>query len=549
MDYLVTGTGSTGRDGRTEPADAVAGEAALVQLLSSAPPQATALVVDMLRTGNRNAQLALAQKLATAQTGEPEHITTTTGEQPEAITCAPCSTPNSIRTGLVYDKVMMDHRDPSDKDSGSPHPERPERISSIYERLLETGLAQRCVRVPSRLATKAELETVHSSAHVNTVFQIGDMDASSRQSLADGWNSVFLSKGSTKASLLAAGSVTELVMRVVRGELDNGVAVVRPPGHHAECGCAMGFSLFGNVAVAARAARAAGVKRVLIVDWDVHHGNGTQQMFEDDPSVLYFSLHRHDQGFFYPGGDYGGVHSTGSGAGLGYSLNVPWDIGNALDIEAASAGPGDAEYVAAFTQVLLPVAQDFAPELVIVSAGFDAAAGDPLGGCKVSPAGYGCMTSLLLGLARGKLVLALEGGYNLASISHSMEACTAALLGDPPSVALGEGVDGSAQPLVLGGIEPEGALTAEGFVQTIRKARSVAARYWPTLARMDGAALDMTAIKQRIFAIYAARRPEKLDCVSGMLEKYVGREYEMCMKCVHARPPSKPPAMLLYLSD
>jgi acetoin utilization deacetylase AcuC-like enzyme/deoxyinosine 3'endonuclease (endonuclease V) len=456
----------------------------------------------------------------------PEVEVNTEAEQrPEVTACAPCSTPALSRTGLVYDPAMMDHRDPSDSES-STHPECPERISTIYQRLDETGLAQRCVRVPSRRATKAELETVHSSAHVDTVMQIGGMDASSRQSLARGWNSVFLSEGSTEASLLAAGSVTELVMRVVRGELDNGVAVVRPPGHHAECGCAMGFSLFGNVAVAARAARAAGVERVLIVDWDVHHGNGTQRMFENDPSVLYFSLHRHDQGRFYPGSDYGGVESTGVGAGVGYSLNVPWDV------KSARVGPGDAEYAAAFTQVLLPVAQDFNPELVLVSAGFDAAAGDPLGGCEISPAGFGYMTALLLGLARGKLVLALEGGYNLSSISHSMEACTAALLGDPPSAPLGEGVDGSAEPLILGGGENGNALAAECFAQTIREARSVATRYWPTVARLDGVALDVDAIKQRITAIYAVRCPEKLKGVDKLLKKYAGREYELCIKCV-----------------
>ena len=453
-----------------------------------------------------------------------------TGEQEQAIDgCQPCSRQGegASRTGLVYDPVMMNHRDPSDTESNS-HPERPERISRIYERLQESGLAQRCVAVQSRKATKEELETVHSSAHVDTVLQVAGMDASARGTLASGWNSVFLSEGSTVASLLAAGSVTELVMKVVRGELDNGVAVVRPPGHHAECGCAMGFSLFGNVAVAARASRAAGVKRVLIVDWDVHHGNGTQRMFEDDPSVLYFSLHRHDSGRFYPGGDYGGVESTGVGAGAGYSINVPWDV------KAARVGPGDAEYAAAFTQVLLPVATDFAPELVLVSAGFDAAAGDPLGGCEISPAGYGYMTSLLLGLAKGKLVLALEGGYNLTSISHSMEACTAALLGDPPSAPLGEGNDGTgaAGPLILGGGEGGNALAAECFAQTIREARSVASQFWPTLARLDGVALETEPITARITAIYAARCPQKLKGLSKLLKKYAGREHELCIKCV-----------------
>ena len=289
---------------------------------------------------------------------------------PDEAVCAPCnvgasSLRGSVRTGLVYDPKMMEHQDPTDNDR-SQHPEQPARISRIFEYLCEKGLQQRCVTVPSRKATAAELQTVHEPAHVDTILKVEGMKYHDRNDLAGTYNSVFLNEGSTEASLLAAGSVTELVMRVVKGELNNGVAVVRPPGHHAECGCAMGFSLFGNVAVAARAARAAGVKRVLIVDWDVHHGNGTQRMFEDDPSVLYFSVHRHDKGRFYPGGDYGGVDSAGIGAGTGYSVNVPWDL------KAARVGPGDAEFIACFTQILLPIATDFAPELVIVSAGFGA---------------------------------------------------------------------------------------------------------------------------------------------------------------------------------
>jgi len=216
------------------------------------------------------------------------------------------------------------------------------------------------------------------------------------------------------------GSVVELATRVVTGELSNALAVVRPPGHHCEARQAMGFCILNNVAVAAAVARARlGVQRVLVVDWDVHHGNGIQHIFEEDGSVLYASLHRYGHGF-YPGT--GGAHAVGEGAGRGFSLNIPW----------SSSGYGDAEYAAAFERLLMPVAREFAPELVLVAAGFDAAARDPLGGMEVSPAGYAYMTAQLRSLAAGRLVVALEGGYNLRSISSSAAAVMRVLLGDDP---------------------------------------------------------------------------------------------------------------------
>ena len=182
----------------------------------------------------------------------------------------------------------------------------------------------------------------------------------------------------------------------------------------------MGFCLYNNVAVAARAVQAAGAaRRVLIVDWDLHHGNGTQHTFREDPSVLYFSTHQFP---FYPGT--GAVDEIGAGAGRGFTVNVPWP-----------GGMGDAEYLAAFDRVLLPIARDFAPDLTLVSAGFDAAEGDPLGSMRLSPAGYAAMTSRLLTLSNGRVVLALEGGYNLDAISRSAAACLRVLLGEKPPAA------------------------------------------------------------------------------------------------------------------
>ena len=234
-------------------------------------------------------------------------------------------------TGLVYDEHMLDHH------AGGSHAEQPARISSIYDELQRSGLAGRCTRVDSRVATEEELSAVHTQAHVDAMLGLRGMGQEQLLQKAKLFNSVFLSPGSATAALHAAGSVTELTEAVVRGELRNGVAVVRPPGHHAECACAMGFCLFGNVGVAARAARRRGVGRVLIVDWDVHHGNGTQQQFADDPTVLYCSVHRHDHGKFYPSAITGGgdVTDVGVGAGVGYSVNIPWQ----------SKGAGDLAYV------------------------------------------------------------------------------------------------------------------------------------------------------------------------------------------------------------
>ena len=178
------------------------------------------------------------------------------------------------------------------------------------------------------------------------------------------------------AAALSAGSVIEVVQRVARGELTNAVANVRPPGHHAERATAMGFCFFNNVAVAAKMAqRNPQIRKVLILDWDIHHGNATENQFLDDPNVLYISLHRYEGGQFYPGT--GAPTVVGEGRGAGRNINIGWPHG----------GVGDVEYLAAFWHVIMPIATSFAPDLVLVSAGFDSALGDPLGGCCVSPAG------------------------------------------------------------------------------------------------------------------------------------------------------------------
>lgn len=308
-----------------------------------------------------------------------------------------------MTTGLVDDDAFLLHSAPYD------HPEHPGRLSAIRGRLDRENLTPRFRRVEAREATREELLAVHTAEHV------GRVAATAAVPFAQLDADTYTCADSARAARLAAGGLVDLTRAVVAGELSNGLALLRPPGHHAEADRAMGFCLFNNVAVAVEAARRAGVRRVLVVDWDLHHGNGTQHSFEEDPDVLYFSTHQFP---FYPGT--GAIGEVGRGDGRGRTVNVPWP-----------AGMGDAEYLAAFDRVLLPIARAFEPELVLVSCGFDAAAGDLLGGMRLSAAGYAALTGRVLSLAGGRAVLALEGGYNLEAIAAAAAACARVLLGNP----------------------------------------------------------------------------------------------------------------------
>jgi len=307
-----------------------------------------------------------------------------------------------VTTGLVHDETFLLHQAPYD------HPEHPGRLSAIWRRLAAEGLAARCRAVPARGATREELLAVHTEDHVERI------EATAFSDFVQLDPDTYTSRRSAEAARLAAGGLVDLTLEVLSGSLANGFALLRPPGHHAEDDRAMGFCLFNNVAVAARAARRAGARRVAIVDWDLHHGNGTQHTFEEEPDILYFSTHQYP---FYPGT--GGIREVGRGAGRGRTVNVPWP-----------AGMGDAEYLAAFDRVLLPIARAFEPDLVLVSCGFDAAEGDLLGGMRLSAAGYAAMTAKVASLAGGRVVLALEGGYNLNAIAAAAAACTRVLLGE-----------------------------------------------------------------------------------------------------------------------
>ncbi|GAN04554.1 conserved hypothetical protein [Mucor ambiguus] len=326
-----------------------------------------------------------------------------------------------LKTGFVYDTAMSYHATPDDTEI---HPEDPRRIFKIFNIMERHGLLTECKRIKSRRATKHEILLVHNIKHYRTLRNTSDLKTRIEyMNMEKDYDSIYLNSNSFESGLYAVGSLCNLVEAVVRNEIKNAFAIIRPPGHHAESDVPMGFCLFNNVAIATRHCMTKlNVKKTLIVDWDIHFGNGTQSIFSDDPNVLYISLHRYEDGSFYPSDLKGCASYTGHNKGAGKTVNIPWPC----------AGMTDADYIYAFREIVIPVAMEFDPDIVIVSAGFDAAINDPIGKCKVTPAGYGQMTHLLKSVANGKLAIALEGGYDLNSIAISALACMNVLLGEAP---------------------------------------------------------------------------------------------------------------------
>jgi len=309
-------------------------------------------------------------------------------------------------TGLVYHSAYLEH------DMGSGHPESPNRLRAIMERLEESGTMAQLVKIEPRKAEEEWITQVHTPNHVATLRRHAPV--SGRVSLDP---DTAMSAGSLNAAYLAAGGALAGVDAIMAKQVDHVFCAVRPPGHHAEAGRAMGFCLFNNVAIAARyVQKKYGLSRVLIVDWDVHHGNGTQHSFEDDPSVLFFSTHQYPH---YPGT--GGGTERGTGAGEGFTINVPME-----------AGEGDEEYQDVFRKVLVPAADEFKPEFVIISAGFDAHRDDPLASMGLTEEGYADLTDIVAAIAtrhaQGRILSSLEGGYNLTALAASVDAHLKALL-------------------------------------------------------------------------------------------------------------------------
>lgn len=312
-------------------------------------------------------------------------------------------------TALVLDDVLMRHRTAPD------HPERPERIGAIRAGL--ATLRDKTRTLPARRADAADVELCHDPRHVEAVLAA---IAAGATELAGG--DVSVGRESGDIALRAVGGVIDAVNAVLEGGASNAFCAVRPPGHHARPAAPMGFCLFNNVAVAARhAQRRHGVERVAIVDWDVHHGNGTQEIFYADGSVLFFSTH---QSPWYPGT--GHPSETGTDAGAGLTLNRPFP-----------AGAGGDEILGAFHGSLLPALEKFRPQLILISAGFDSRLGDPLGLFRLTDADFARMTRLLLDaaarLCSGRVVSVLEGGYNLAGLAAAVEAHVTELTGAAPA--------------------------------------------------------------------------------------------------------------------
>jgi len=310
----------------------------------------------------------------------------------------------TLRVGLYDDPLFRRH------DAGRGHPERPERLDAVRRGLLP--LEPRLELLDPREATREELLRVHGAQHVATM--AGTQGGTVRLD-----PDTQAGPDSYRAALRAAGAVVDAVDRALDGRLERAFCAVRPPGHHAEPDRAMGFCLFNNVAVAAAHALDRGLERVLVIDSDVHHGNGTQQVFWTEPRVLYVSSHEYP---FYPGT--GGLREVGEGKGRGFTVNLP-----------LPAGCGDAEYSTLYRGLVAPLGRAFDPQLVLVSAGFDPHVDDPLAGMRVTPAGFAAVMAACLetalGAASGRVVVALEGGYDLDGIAASSEAVARVLLGEP----------------------------------------------------------------------------------------------------------------------
>jgi acetoin utilization deacetylase AcuC-like enzyme len=306
------------------------------------------------------------------------------------------------RIAVVQDPRFELHRGPGG------HPECPDRLRPVARALAERS--GELAGAAARPATDEEILRVHSRDH------LAALEAAVSRAPVRLDPDTYVSEASLEVARLAAGSTSELALAISRGEANAGIVTVRPPGHHAEASRAMGFCLLNNVAIAARALQAAGLGRLLILDWDVHHGNGTQHSFEHDPSVLYVSTHQFP---YYPGT--GDTSECGVGAGAGTTVNVP-----------LPAGCGDEEYLGAFLRVLVPVARAFRPEFVLVSCGFDAHRSDPLAAMDLSRAGYAGMTHIVRALAEelcgGRVLFVLEGGYAAEGLYEGSSALLEGLL-------------------------------------------------------------------------------------------------------------------------
>lgn len=314
------------------------------------------------------------------------------------------------KTGLIYDPVFLQH------DTGTSHVERPQRLTAILQRLEATGLRDRLVSIQPMPADRAVLELAHSPQYLDRVAR--DLAAGRSLLSTDPSGDTHLSAGSREAALMAAGAVVAAVDAVMDGRVRNAFCCVRPPGHHATRNAGMGFCIYNNLAIGALYARQRyGLHKILIMDWDVHHGNGTQDIFNEDPGVFFVSSH---QTGIYPGT--GAYRDRGADAGEGTVLNLP-----------LAAHTSEEDFIRVWSELLPPLMEEFRPEFVFISAGFDAHEEDLLGSMGMTADGFATMTRLALSLAHqygdDRLVSVLEGGYNTEALADSVEAHLREMMG------------------------------------------------------------------------------------------------------------------------
>uniref|UniRef100_A0A670J8M1 Histone deacetylase 10 n=1 Tax=Podarcis muralis TaxID=64176 RepID=A0A670J8M1_PODMU len=365
-------------------------------------------------------------------------------------------------TALVYDDEMTSHK--LLWDDPVCDIEVPERLSSCYERLKCYNLVERCVSVPVREGTEEEVMLVHSSDYLETVKRTPKMTEEELRKTSAGYDAVFFHPTTYRCAKLAVGGTLDMVDAVMSGKTQNGMALIRPPGHHSQRNEANGFCIFNNVAIAAKyAQRKYGLQRVLVVDWDVHHGQGIQYIFNEDPSVLYFSWHRYEHQQYWPTLRESDYDSVGQGNGKGFNINVPWN--------------------------------KFDPELVLVSAGYDSGIGDPEGQMSATPECFAHLTHFLMQLAKGKLCVVLEGGYHLRSLSESVCMTLKTLLGDP-------------LPRLSGEMAP--CLSA---LESIHNVRAVHKPYWKCLMHEDIAPLQDLSTRAQLLTPLEAGRPNSEEAI------------------------------------
>ncbi len=293
------------------------------------------------------------------------------------------------KVGLIYDDIFLAHETPEW------HPECKERLIAIIDALKSSEIWDKLIHIKPRKADFSEIEAVHTHDYIERLKGM-------RAGYAD--PDTYISANSLEAALYAAGAVTEAIDRCKKGEVERAFCAVRPPGHHAEAGRAMGFCIFNNIAVGARYAQKNGYKKIFIIDFDVHHGNGTQHMFEEDDTIFYFSSHQYPH---YPGT--GDESENGRGKGKGFTCNVPIDH-----------GLGDKKYFSVYNEALPSLVKNFAPDMIMVSAGYDIHANDPLSGIKVSDEGIRNIVKGILSCSSLPFIFALEGGYDLQALGRSV---------------------------------------------------------------------------------------------------------------------------------